>query len=74
MAKGFPWFVPRRTKDRVAMLAWLIAFAMVCWPVLAWANRLEPHVLGYPFNFFWLWFWFNAIIAIEVIIAWKVWR
>jgi hypothetical protein len=34
----------------------LIPFAAICFSVPLW-DRIEPFVLGLPFNFFWLLLW-----------------
>ena len=39
-----------------AILLGLIPFAAVCFSVSLW-DRIEPTVLGVPFNFFWLISW-----------------
>lgn len=39
-----------------AILFGLIPFAAICVPVTLW-DRIEPRVLGLPFNFFWLLSW-----------------
>jgi len=39
-----------------ALLLGLIPFGAMCFSVAAW-DRVEPMVLGLPFNFFWLLLW-----------------
>jgi uncharacterized protein DUF3311 len=39
-----------------ALLLGLIPFVAMCFSVAAW-DRVEPMVLGLPFNFFWLLLW-----------------
>ena len=39
-----------------SILFGLIPFAAICFPVALW-DRIDPRVLGLPFNFFWLILW-----------------
>ena len=39
-----------------SILLGLIPFAAICFPVALW-DRVDPRVLGLPFNFFWLICW-----------------
>lgn len=39
-----------------ALLLGLVPFAAICFSVPAW-DRVDPMVLGLPFNFFWLLLW-----------------
>ena len=57
------------------MLLWiLICFIMVEWPILGWANRIEPSIGGFPFVYFWLTLWY-VLMAIGVIAtALFVWK
>ena len=72
--REMPWFIPRTLKGKIAAIIWLITFLMVQYPIITWANRAQPYVLGAPFNFFWWWAWFNIVALVEIVIAWKVWE
>jgi len=52
-----------------AFLLGLIPFTAVCFTVSLW-DRIEPMVLGIPFNMFWLILW----IAITPLFMWGAYR
>ena len=57
----------RSSRRLVFVLIWILAFALVNYPIGAWASvKLEPFVLGMPFSVF----YFLA----GVLLAWKVMR
>lgn len=43
-------------------------------PFVAWANRVEPFILGMPFLYFWLTFWYVLLVVGALIAAARVWR
>ena len=45
-----------RRPSYAALLLGLIPFAAMCFSVSAW-DRVDPMILGLPFNFFWLLSW-----------------
>jgi hypothetical protein len=52
-----------------AILLALIPFAAMCFSVPAW-DRIDPMVLGLPFNFFWLLLW----IVLTPLCMWAAYR
>jgi len=42
--------------SRAALLLGLVPFAAMCFSVFAW-DRVDPVILGLPFNLFWLLAW-----------------
>jgi Protein of unknown function (DUF3311) len=52
-----------------ALLLGLIPFAAMCFSVPLW-DRLEPMVLGIPFNLFWLLSW----IGLTSLCMWAAYR
>lgn len=69
------WFVPRTSQGKVAMILWIIFFALVQYPLITLvAGKLHPYVFGLPFNFFYWWIMFLVLIFLEIIFAWKVWQ
>ncbi len=52
---------------RIIAALYLLAFAAaVTWPGMTLFNRVEPKVLGLPFNMVWISFW--LILAIVVLL------
>jgi len=47
---------------------------MTQWPVLKAVNKAVPFVLGMPFIYAWLTFWYIMIVIGAIITAWKVWK
>lgn len=47
-------FVPRTAQGRLIVVLYLLWLACAEWPLLPWANRIEPTVLGFPFVFAYL--------------------
>ncbi|WP_152422747.1 hypothetical protein [Natrialba taiwanensis] len=43
--------------------AYVVLLLLVIWPIFSMANRLEPYVLGLPFNMFW-----NILVLVLVLI------
>ena len=69
------WFIPRTTRGKVAMVIWIIFFALVQYPLVTLAaGKLHPYVLGLPFNFFYWWIMFLILIFLEIIFAWRIWE
>lgn len=54
--------VPRRRPSPAALALALIPFATLCFSVPLW-DRIEPRVLGLPFNLFWLGSWEVLTVA-----------
>jgi hypothetical protein len=52
-----------------AILLALIPFVAICFTVSLW-DRIEPRVLGLPFNFFWLTTW----MLLTPLCMWGVYR
>jgi hypothetical protein len=52
-----------------AVLVGLIPFTAACFTVSLW-DRIDPIVLGLPFNFFWLVLW----ILITPLVMWRAYR
>lgn len=53
-----------RTAKRLAVGFFLLFAAMVVWPVFVLFNRVEPLILGLPFNMAWVAIWLVASIGI----------
>jgi hypothetical protein len=58
---------PRRAKRALALA--LIPFAAMCFSVALW-DRVDPMILGIPFNLFWLICW----IPLSSLCMWGVYR
>ncbi len=57
------------------VLVWLLAFALVNYPVGAWAGqKLYPFVIGLPFSVFYFWASYAVLILAGMLLAWKVFR
>jgi len=72
--QGKTHLLPRTLKGLVMLLWILICFIMVEWPILSWANRIEPFIGGFPFIYFWLTFWYVMIAIGAIVTALFVWR
>ena len=57
-------FVPRTTTGRRGLLLFVILFALAEPPILLFANRIEPFVLGMPFLYTYLLAVYAALIAV----------
>ena len=65
----------RKIRRVVFTLIWVLAFALVNYPIGAWAStKLEPFVLGMPFSVFYFWAAYSLLILAGVLLAWKVMR
>ena len=65
----------RKTKSLLFALLWFCAFALVNYPVGAWAGqKLTPVVLGMPFSVFYFWTAYSVLILVGILIAWKLFR
>ena len=65
----------RSSRRLVFVLIWILAFALVNYPIGAWASmRLEPFVLGMPFSVFYFWCAYSLRVRAGVLLAWKVMR
>ena len=58
-----------RKPSFAAIVLGLIPFAAVCFTVSLW-DRVEPMVLGLPFNMFWLILW----IVVTPLVMWGAYR
>ena len=58
-----------RPPSRAALLLAAIPFAGICVPVPLW-DRVEPMILGLPFNVFWLIAW----ILLSPLCLWAAYR
>jgi len=58
-----------RTPSAAALLLALLPFAAMCFSVPLW-DRIEPRLLGLPFNFAWLIGW----IVLSSVCMWAVYR
>ncbi|MGQ9759452.1 MAG: hypothetical protein ACUVQ5_02620 [Candidatus Methanomethylicaceae archaeon] len=59
---------------RVVLLFYIVYFAVVNWPILTVANRIEPTILGMPFLVAWILIWWLIASVVAIIAAWKVWN
>ena len=65
----------RSSRKFVFVLLWILAFALVNYPIGAWASvRLEPFILGMPFSVFYFWCAYSLLVLAGVLLAWKVMR
>ena len=65
----------RKTRRSVFTLIWVLAFALVNYPIGAWAStKLTPVILGLPFSVFYFWAAYSLLILAGVLLAWKVMR
>ncbi len=55
--------------SRGALLLGLVPFAAMCFSVSLW-DRIEPMILGIPFNLFWLMAW----IVLTSVCLWGAYR
>ena len=52
----------RSSRRLVFVLIWILTFALVNYPIGAWASvKLEPFVLGMPFSVFYFWCAYSQI-------------
>lgn len=62
-------------RRRIFVLLWILAFALVNYPVGAWAStKLDPFILGMPFSVIYFWTAYSLLILAGVLLAWKVMR
>ena len=65
----------RKTRRIVFTALWVVAFALVNYPIGAWAsNKLTPVILGLPFRVLYFWVAYSVLILAGVLLAWKVMR
>ena len=68
-------FPARRKKAILFTVLWIAAFSLVNYPVGALVgHRIEPFILGVPFSLFYFWTSYSLLIAIGILMAWKLWR
>jgi hypothetical protein len=61
--------VPVKKSSAAAVLLALVPFAAVCFSVALW-DRVDPRILGLPFNLFWLICW----IPLSSLCMWIAYR
>jgi hypothetical protein len=44
----------KTNRTRIVVVLAMALFALSLWPAVAFANRIEPYVLGLPFYLFWM--------------------
>ena len=65
----------RKTRRIVFTALWVVAFALVNYPIGAWAsNKLTPVIFGLPFSVLYFWVAYSVLILAGVLLAWKVMR
>ena len=65
----------RSSRRLVFVMIWILAFALVNYPIGAWASvRLDPLVLGMNFSDFYFWCAYSLLVLAGVLLAWKVMR
>ncbi len=47
-------YFPRTGRTRFLIAYFAVLLALTQWPFLAWANRIEPLILGFPFLYAYL--------------------
>ena len=59
----------------IFILLWVLAFALVNYPIGALAStKLTPVLFGMPFSVFYFWAAYSLLICAGVLVAWKVMR
>jgi len=58
----------------VALILIIAGLVLTQGPFVAWANRVEPFILGIPFLYFWLTAWYILLVVGALIAAARVWR
>ncbi len=66
--------VPRTTGGWILLIYILFCYLMTQWPVLKAVNKAVPFVLGMPFVYAWLTFWYILLVIGAILAAWKVWK
>lgn len=62
-------------RKRVYILLWVLAFALVNYPIGSWASvRLTPVILGLPFSVFYFWAAYAVLILAGILVAANVMR
>lgn len=65
----------RKVKRVLFALLWFAAFALVNYPIGAWAGqKLTPVILGMPFSVFYFWTAYSLLILVGILVAWKLFR
>jgi len=70
--RGYPRFgshyLPRTRTGRITVIAFLVLMALAEPPIVfAFANRVEPWLLGMPFLYAWLLFVYIGLIAVLIV-------
>ncbi|WP_240374813.1 DUF3311 domain-containing protein [Bacillus piscicola] len=61
----------KSTFSTVYITVIVITFLMTIFPIFEIANRAEPFILGFPFNFFWVVLWIIVTFALVVFLYFK---
>ena len=65
----------RKIRSIIYIAIWVLAFALVNYPIGAWAStKLTPVILGLPFSVFYCWAAYSVLILAGILLAWKVMR
>ena len=65
----------RKIRSIIYIAIWVLAFALVNYPIGAWAStKLTPVILGLPFSVFYCWAAYTVLILAGILLAWKVMR
>ena len=65
----------RKTRNIIFIAIWILAFALVNYPIGALAStKLTPVIFGLPFSVFYFWTAYSVLVIADVLLAWKVMR
>ncbi|MBR5260949.1 MAG: hypothetical protein IKV47_02135 [Oscillospiraceae bacterium] len=65
----------RKTRNIIFIAIWILAFALVNYPIGALAStKLTPVIFGLPFSVFYFWTAYSVLVIAGVLLAWKVMR
>ena len=67
-------FKSRKAKSIFYFILWLLCFSLVNWPVGMIGQRLDPFIFGMPFSLFYFWAAYTLLIAVGLLIAWRLFR
>lgn len=63
-----------RAAGRLTFAFLIVMTSVVTWPGVLYFNRIEPRILGLPFNFAWVAAWIVLSFAILALLEWTVSR
>jgi len=64
-----------KAKAWIFGIIWVICFALVNYPIGAWAGqKLTPVILGMPFSVFYFWSAYSLLIIAGLLLAWQVFK